>query len=1140
VSFLGVWWCWHRFGPPTGESAAAVRDNVALGVAAVVTSAVVAGMGWWAGRNKPTVTEPQTSPEQNRPGQAEIAETVDAEPESAPSFQAQSSSNTASTENTSVAEDRSAAVRVVGNVPRAPVGFQPRTALLQQLETALEAGQPTGEHFVTDGPRVRTHRPSRRLNGRVCSITGRPGVGKTQLAASLARKRIEAGWDLVAWLAAESVSHVITGLSEIADTVDARVPTLANTRERAQAAKRWLENTTERVLVVFDDVTNPDDVAPWLPATGTAQIVLTSRSPRCDTLGTRVQVGPFTEEETLAYLQERTGLNDDAGARAVGEAVEQLPLALPYAATVIRSQHLPYLTYVDQLKRFPLDERLSRVDGREYPQGAGEAIALAVEEVEATHGLDGLTGRLLDVLAMLSPAGVNRDFLALLPVHTDPSGEARPESATAAVGSERVDAALGTLADASLVVFSHHGQSVIMHRLVAQVLRDRARRRSRLTTVLSDAVEILNRLLVPHDKAREQRQIAAEVINHIDALTDTLDRDPSTGRFTGDSKLIERVTELRIWVGQHLKAAGNLAHAIGYEEALLTDAERSLGPDHPQTLTIRNNLAVSQQEIGEIEVAIDLYHQVLATEERVLGPDHPDTLTTRGNLATAYQAVGQFPKAIDLFHQILTSTERSLGPDHPYALAARYNLATIYQQAGRFDEAIEFYRQVLATEERTLGPDHPDPLITRQNLATAYQQAGRLDDAIPLYQQALTGVERTLGPDHPHTLATQHSLAGAYRAAGRLDEAIELLQQARAGRERILGPDHPHTLATRHNLASAYEAAGRLEEAIDLFRHVLTSAERVFGPNHPSTLTARGNLAAAYQVAGQFDEAITLYQQTLTGAERTLGPDHPDTMTTRGNLAVAYRSAGRLAEAITLYQKVIADRERALGPNHRDTRAARYSLANAYQSAGRLDEAITLYQQILTEDERTLGPEHPDTLSTRHSLASAHQAAGHLDQAISLYQQALTSAERVLGPDHSDTLVIRHGLATAYRAAGRLDEAITLYQQAITSAERTLGPDHPDTLTIRGNLAVAYRSAGRFNEAIDLYQQAITSAERTLGPDHPDTLAIQHSLAGAYWLAGRRDEAVSLYQQVLTARERTLGPDHPDTMTTRRALETLK
>jgi hypothetical protein len=58
-----------------------------------------------------------------------------------------------------------------------------------------------------------------------------------------------------------------------------------------------------------------------------------------------------------------------------------------------------------------------------------------------------------------------------------------------------------------------------------------------------------------------------------------------------------------------------------------------VGPDHPDALTTRNNLAHWLGESGRVEEAIAQLRQVLADRARVLGPDHPDTLATRSNLA---------------------------------------------------------------------------------------------------------------------------------------------------------------------------------------------------------------------------------------------------------------------------------------------------------------------------------------------------------------------------------------------------------------------------------------------------------------------------------------------------------------------------
>ena len=343
------------------------------------------------------------------------------------------------------------------------------------------------------------------------------------------------------------------------------------------------------------------------------------------------------------------------------------------------------------------------------------------------------------------------------------------------------------------------------------------------------------------------------------------------------------------------------------------------------------NQSWDQIKIGVFsrEDSIELYEQVLAEYERVLGADHPDTLTVRNNLAGAYKSAGRLAEAVELFERVLADRVRVLGPDHPDTLAARNNLAGAYYSVGRFGEAIELFERVLAERERVLGSDHPDTLTTRNNLAGAYYFAGRFGEAIELLGRVLAERERVLGPDHPDTLTTRNNLAFAYHSAGRFDEAIELYERVLAEQERVLGPDHPDTLTVRNNLAFAYHSAGRFGEAIELFERVLADQERVLGPDHPGTLTTRNSLAGAYEDVGRFGEAIELFERVLADQERVLGPDHPDTLNARDNLALAYDAVGRLAEAINVWEELLPDCRRLLGPEHPLTKLVQKNLEAA-------------------------------------------------------------------------------------------------------------------------------------------------------------------------------------------------------------------
>ncbi len=75
--------------------------------------------------------------------------------------------------------------------------------------------------------------------------------------------------------------------------------------------------------------------------------------------------------------------------------------------------------------------------------------------------------------------------------------------------------------------------------------------------------------------------------------------------------------------------AGDPARALIEHKALLTDALRVWGPDHPHTLTARGNIAYAWIAAGDPTRAVTELKAVLADRERVLDPEHRDILSAR-------------------------------------------------------------------------------------------------------------------------------------------------------------------------------------------------------------------------------------------------------------------------------------------------------------------------------------------------------------------------------------------------------------------------------------------------------------------------------------------------------------------------------
>ena len=350
---------------------------------------------------------------------------------------------------------------------------------------------------------------------------------------------------------------------------------------------------------------------------------------------------------------------------------------------------------------------------------------------------------------------------------------------------------------------------------------------------------------------------------------------------------------------------GQYDRAAEVAKRALQVAEQTVGPDHPNVATSRDNLARIYDAQGQYAQSEQLYNRSVAIDANAPAGSAGEGIDLQ-NLATLYTDNGQYAQAEPLYKRSLTILENTLGPEHRAVGGIMNNLALLYTHQGRYAEAELLYKRSLVISEKVLGPDHSDVATSLMNLGEVYRHTDQHAQAEPLLIRALTIKEKSLGPDHPDVADCLNTLAKLYIVQGQYVQAEPLLIRALAIKEKSFGPDHPDVASSLNNLSVLYSNQGQYAQAEPLQKRSLAIREKAVGPEHPEVGTSLSNLAIIYIYQGRYAEAEPLINRTLAIEEKTFGPEHPEVAQTLKLMAILYRKTGRESAAEKLEQRAAA------------------------------------------------------------------------------------------------------------------------------------------------------------------------------------------------------------------------------------------
>ncbi|MFJ8828512.1 FxSxx-COOH system tetratricopeptide repeat protein [Micromonospora aurantiaca] len=556
-------------------------------------------------------------------------------------------------------------------------------------------------------------------------LHGIGGVGKTTLSTEYAYRRLER-YDLVWWIDAETPSMIggqLTSLGVAAGWVKTAADIPSALREvRLQFSR------TDRWLLIFDNAEDPAALAQWVPQ-GPGHVIITSRNPAWELVGDPVAVDPFSRAESVALMRRLSPTLSSAEANDIAGRLEDLPLAVAQACSLMNETGMSAAEYLKELDR---NGRDLLEDGRlpTYPTPLTQVVVTALRRLEEESPV---AVQLLEICSMMAAEPIPVELFS-------PEAAAVLEEPLAAqlqttLGMRRT---LGWISRYGLAQVD--GKSILLHRLVQLVISGSIEAERR-PEIRRRADEVLANLCPADSKSTSSWELWDRLMPHL------LASDLVATRSTAMRSAAHAVAWYLLERGE-LKRGQELAATL-YEHWRV-----SLGPDDRQTLSAAHTLASALWRQARYAECQDMAVEVYRRSRRAFGEDQLLTLNAADHVASNLRILGKPQEARALHEDTLKRKARIFGEEHLETLGTAHNLALDLRALGRHEESLALNQETYVRRRRVLGDDHPHTLLSAYDVVIDLLAAGRTDEALTLCRETVRKRVEVLGREHPETVKT--------------------------------------------------------------------------------------------------------------------------------------------------------------------------------------------------------------------------------------------------------------------------------------------------------------------------------------------------------------------------------------------------
>ncbi|CAF3999473.1 unnamed protein product [Adineta steineri] len=512
-------------------------------------------------------------------------------------------------------------------------------------------------------------------------------------------------------------------------------------------------------------------------------------------------------------------------------------------------------------------------------------------------------------------------------------------------------------------------------------------------------------------------------------------------------------------------------------------------------------------EMGDLNKAEEFY--TLLFDE--LPTDHPDVITIKNDLGGIYREKGEYLKALKNHKQAL-KLQKLLIPYDFVQLAAIYNdIGYVYEELGNYSQALKFHRKTLQIR-RKHHPYYKFHFATTYNhLGNVYNHIGKKKLALKYHKKALVIKRRFYSEIHPNLANEYNNIGEVYLSIQNIKKAQIYLEKGLEIRLKSLPNDHQALAISYSNLGQVYDYKNDHKKGLECYQKALDILLKCLPSNHIDLAAIYNNIGECFNDLGDFTSALINHKKALKIRCGLLSNARvqADTALSYCNIGKLFKGQEKYMIALKYFKKALT-LTLSMNNNKKLLGIVYYNMATAYQNKLNMKLAMKYFKKALKfELKFDKSSVSLDLADIYYGLGEVYEKNHDFTTALVHFEKSLDIKKQHLTIDHP---VIEETLSTigfVYTKQGDIDRALSYLIEAFNLQVKSNSTYLTSICISIGSL---YHSKQDDQNALIFYQKALTYITK----DNRELGSLYYQIGLIYYDKNDLDQALENFANALT------------------------